>query len=199
MTTYRHRAFGALPQGDSWTVTMHSNGSAALTVAHTAWVAALTAQFAGTYGSSIPIELGCDGAVTDQLDPSTGHNVAQDSSSLSLKGSISGGNLAPQRTAIVFGLRTATPTRAGRGRMFFPGPDVSALTPEGGIDNTTASNLAFDWADALGTFAATITPVIYHRATRTWTPVTSVTVGQVLGTQRRRTNKVLPAYSSAPL
>lgn len=197
MTIYRHRAFGALPQGDSWTVTMHSSGVAALTTVHAAWVAALTAQFAGTYGDSIPIELGCDGAVTDQLDPATGKNVAQDTSSLSLKGAIAGGTLSPQRTAIVMGLRTALPTRSGRGRQYWPGPDVSVLTPEGGIDNTLAANLAADWAAALSTFASTNAPIVYHRDTRTGTNITAVTVGQVLGTQRRRTNKVLPAYSTA--
>jgi hypothetical protein len=61
----------------------------------------------------------------------------------------------------------------------------------------------------LTTLAATTTPVVWQRAVRsappgpfTYTPgagvpISSCAVGNILGTQRRRTNKTVQSYTSA--
>lgn len=199
MTIYRHTASGPGTAGDIWTVTMHSSSSATLSSAHSAWTAALTALWgsssAGQYWSTLTQ---LTDAQTDQLDPVTGRNVAQDRSALDLKGT-DAGQVLPPRVAMVTGLRTDLPTRSGRGRMYWPAPTDSYLSTTGLLLSTTASAVATDWATALGTMATTSPPVILHRASMDTTPVTSVTVGVVLDTQRRRTNKVAPSYASASL
>lgn len=199
MATYRHRASGPGPAGDIWTVTMHSTGAGPLASAHGAFVTAVTEFWGGDYGDLLTVDQQCTSIVTDELDPSTGKNTAQAITSVSLKGSRSAEPTTPQRASIVTGLRTALPTRAGRGRMYWPGPAGSALTVDGELTSIDATNVAVGWAAALATMASTSAPVIYHRSTRTTTLVTSVTVAVVLGTQRRRTNKVAPSYASSAL
>lgn len=178
---------------------MHSSGAGVIGDVHTAWRNAVSAFWSGSYGSLLTVDQQCTEVVTDQLDPSTGKNVLQARSAVSFKGTLSAEPTTPQRVAIVTGLRTALPTRAGRGRMYWPGPAGSVLTNSGELATADAIAVATDWAAALGAMATQSQPVIYHRATRTTTNVTNVTVGVVLGTQRRRTNKVANAYSSDPI
>lgn len=196
MTYFRSRAFGALPAGDTWIVTLHSSGSQAVTAVETAWEAAVENFWSGALGALLPTGVTLTGYATDQLDPTTGKNVAQATGSSSSKGSGTGAVL-PQRVAIVVGVRTALPTRAGRGRQYWPSPDAGALSADGLLASTDAQSLATSWAGQLSTMSATSQPVVYHAASRTGTPITEVTVGVVLGQQRRRTNKVANSYASA--
>lgn len=178
---------------------MHSSGGATLSAAHSAFVAAVTSFWGGDYGDLLTVDQQCTSIVTDELSPTTGKNVAQAITAVSLKGTRSAGPTTPQRASIVTGLRTALPTRSGRGRMYWPGPAGDVLTVDGELTSGDAGDVAIGWSDALSTMATTSQPIVYHRATRTGTNVTSVTVSVVLGTQRRRTNKVAPSYASAPL
>lgn len=196
MTVYRHRASGPGPAGDIWIVTMHSSGSATLSSAHAAWQAAVNSFITSGLGPHWPTAQQVTGLQTDQLDPSTGKNVAQATSAVTYKGT-GGGAAIDQRSSVVTGLRTTVPTRAGRGRMYWPPVQDTDLTATGLIASAVATSVASSLASALTTMATTSVPVIYHRPTRTTTTITAVTVGQVLGTQRRRTNKVAPSYASA--
>lgn len=175
---------------------MHSVGAGALESIHAAWATVVSGMFAGAYGDILTVDQQCTELQTDSLDPITGANTAQVRSAVTFKGSLAVEPTTPQRAAIVTGLRTALPTRAGRGRLFWPGPAGSILTSSGQLPAADASSISALLASLLGTMSATTSPVIYHRATRTTTPVTSVTVGVVLGTQRRRTNKVASAFAS---
>lgn len=176
---------------------MHSSGAGALADIHTAWSTLVASMFSGAYGGLLTVDQLVDQVITDALDPVTGKNTAQARSAVTYKGSLAAEPVTPQRSSIVFGLRTALPTRAGRGRMYWPGPAGSKLTNTGELASADANTIAAELATALGTFSATSTPVIYHRASKTSTTVTQVTVGLVLGSQRRRTNKVSPSYASA--
>lgn len=198
MPTFRHRASGPGTAGDVWTVTMHSTSSDSLSNVHTAWQTAVADFLGTTLGPYWASQQECNSLQTDQLDPSTGKNVAQANSTVSLKGTGEGNAIDP-RSSVVTGLRTATPTRAGRGRMYWPAVQDTSLTADGLISAAVCTAIAAGLADALGTMATTAQPVIYHAELRTTTAITSVTVGQVLGTQRRRTNKVAPSYASASL
>lgn len=197
MTIFRHRAQGPGPAGDTWSWTMHSSGAGALADIHSAWNTLVEGMFAGAYGALLTVDQSVDQIVTDALDPVTGKNTAQARSAVTYKGARGATSITPQRSSIVFGLRTALPTRAGRGRMYWPGPAGDVLTASGSLASGDAAAICAQLAVALGTMAATTVPVIYHRASRTSTPITQVTVALVLGSQRRRTNKVSPAYESA--
>jgi hypothetical protein len=133
--------------------------------------------------------------ITDQLDPVTGKNVAQATSAVTLIGTGSGGTVSP-RSCMVIGLRTALPTRAGRGRMYWPSPDDSHFTATGQYASADVTTVATGFATVLTAFKATATPVIFHRKTQTFDTITMTSVGATVGTQRRRTNKVANTYST---
>lgn len=204
MATYRHSVQGALPAGDFWTTTMHSDGPASLASAHTAWGTAISAILNGTMKGLLPTTVTATTIVTDELDAVTGRNVAQARGSIVFAGTAAGDPIS-QRSSILISLRTALPTKAGRGRMYFPCPATDAVTTTGEISAANALAIAGDVGDALGTMASTVTPVIYHARKEdpitvpSVTSITDVLVPVTLATQRRRTNKVPPQYQAAPV
>lgn len=198
MTIFRHRMTGPAPAGDVWNVTMHSYGTVTASAAHDAWLQFLSSFIGGVVEPLWSTQTQATEAITDELSGITGQNVSQTRSSLSYKGTGTGTQL-PQRAAAVIGLRTALPTRAGRGRFYLPAPDSSNLATDGEMTTATATALAAGASSALATFGITLTPVIFHRKTLTWDKVVSVTVSPVLGSQRRRTNKVPADYASSSI
>ena len=62
-----------------------------------------------------------------------------------------------------------------------------------GADATT---LADAFGAALTTLKATTSPIVLHRDNMAFDIVTYVSVGVILGTQRRRTNKVANSYAT---
>lgn len=198
MTVFRHRVTGPGPAGDVWTNTIYSQSSSSLTAVHTAFLQ-WTADFYGTTMQPLwSTQMEATNAVTDQLDPTTWKNAAQISSAITVKGTGSGLQL-PQRAAVVVGLRTALPTRSGRGRIFVPAPDSSHLDPDGTLAAAARITIASGMSAAIATFNGTSQVGVAHKATKTLTSVNSVTVGQVVGVQRRRTNKVANDYQSAAI
>lgn len=199
MPIFRHTASGPGPAGDVWSTTMHSfSNTASIATAAGSWFTLLT-QFwgAGQLGQYLTVDQLLEEAVTDQLDPTTGKNTLQVRTAMTLKGNLAAEPTTPQRASIVTGLRTANATRAGRGRMFWPGPAGSQLTNVGQLTNAIANALAADLGGDLTTFNGTgVQAVIFHRKTLTYTPITQVTVSINLGTQRRRTNKLGGGYAS---
>lgn len=181
--------------GDIWIATMHSQSTQTIDSVHTAFKVFLGSLSSG-FGDMWSTETQLTQAQTDELDSTGKHNVAQRTDALSIKGTGSGNALSP-RTAIVVSLRTATPTRSGRGRFYLPGPDDTHLTTTGLFAATDAATVADTVSDAISTMNSTASVGIFHRALNTITPVTAVYVGQVLGDQRRRTNKVSPNYQTS--
>lgn len=115
---------------------------------------------------------------------------------------------APNQSALVVTLQTARPGRTGRGRVYMP-----FLAPQFGVNT---DRLAAGLADPLAFhFAQFITdlgqidggdpavfgpfPIAVQSTVNMAAPpmVTSVRVGDVIDTQRRRRNKVIEAYSTA--
>lgn len=196
MTIYRHTVSGPGPAGDIWIVTAHSSGDGTISAAHTAWLNVLTAFIGGTLEAMWSTEQQATEATTTSLSATTGLNVGQTRSALTYKGTGSGLTL-PQRSSVVVGVRTSLANRSGRGRMYFPAPDSSHITDEGVLASADQTSLANSMASALSAQSAASLFGVYHRETLNITPITQVTVGKVLGSQRRRTNKVAPSYASA--
>lgn len=188
MPIYRHRVTGPGSAGDVWVSTMHSQGAADYFDAHFAWETfvqnAINPHLAGMWAPTTKVTE----VITDELDPLTWRNVRQLTSDVAITGTSDGGAPSP-RACLVVGLRTALPTRAGRGRMFLPSPSATHYAATGKFVNADCVTIATDFAAALTTMKATITPVIAHRSSLTWDTITRVTVGDIPGTQRRRTNK----------
>jgi hypothetical protein len=196
MTLFRHRVSGPGSAGDVWVSTLHSTGAASLAEAHNAWFSFLNSAISNhLVGWWVPAT-SARTAITDQLDELTGKNVAQKTSALNIIGSDTGSATSP-RDCVVVGLRTDLPTRAGRGRMYLPGPSGDHYTATGRFIQAEMGMIAQDFAGEIERMSAVVQPVIYHRAERTTTPITRVTVGDIPGVQRRRTNKDTVNYSAA--
>ena len=194
MTVYRHRVSGPGAAGDVWVSTLHSVGLASLVDAHEAWRQFVIDAIGGTLKTFWTPATIARNITTDQLDDFTWKNVAQLSDLQTVTGTSVGKAVSP-RDCLVVGLRTPLPTRAGRGRMFLPSPSADHYTGTGEFIAAELATLADEFSTALATMRGVVQPVIAHRASRTSTPITRVTIGNIAGIQRRRTNKVTQTYA----
>jgi hypothetical protein len=80
--------------------------------------------------------------------------------------------------------------------MYWPTPDASHYDSSGDFASADVLTIAAGLATRFTAFKATATPVIYHRSTKTFDTINLITVGNIVGTQRRRTNKDVQAYVS---
>jgi hypothetical protein len=196
VTIYLHRMSGPGAAGDVWISTLHTSGAANLATAHSAWSTFVSAIFNNALKTRWPVPNQITNLQTVSLDAVTGKQTAATSSGVALIGTAAGNAISP-RDSIVVSLRTALPTKAGRGRMFLPGPDVGHLGTTGMLTGTDANAIAAAVAAAMTTLKATSQPVVYHTKTKTVDNIITVMVGTVLGSQSRRTNRVFNSYSSA--
>lgn len=196
MTFWRHRINGVGAGGELWVTTLHSRSTGTLADAHAAFNTFAVTLFTGAFAARWNTNTGMTGTVTDQLDPTTGRNVAQARTDVTHLGTATDAPQSPRACAVI-GLKTATPTRAGRGRMFLPAPTAASITAAGVMSDAARAALITAVSVPMVTLAATVIPVILHRATLLATDVTSIQVGNELGTQRRRTNKTVNVYGTA--
>jgi hypothetical protein len=202
MTIYRHTARGTLINGEIFTFGVHSQKTAGvLADADTAWQSSLADMWLGSdapndaIGHLYPAATTVVEAVTTELDPVTGKNVAQLRSAPGLVGTGSGAALPPQ-LAICVSLRTVKPTRAGRGRFFLPAPIVS-VSNVGRLDATAQDQVDAAAALMLNDMQTFTYPVvILHRSTMTTDLVTSVDVGDVFDTITTRRDKLVESRLS---
>jgi hypothetical protein len=210
VTFYRVAVGGALPLGDQWVCTFHIDSAQALNSVHSAAVTAFETFWTGTLAGFYTPALHLDSIVTTSLDPTTGKNVNQAESAPGLAGTVAAGKASPQRMCIVGGLRTALANKHGRGRLYLPAPEDSQITSTGGLLPACQAAVATGLQGMITTLGATNQVVVLQRAVRhlqtppappTYDPpvphpVTRVAVGLVLGSQRRRSNKVSNSYDS---
>ena len=205
MTVFRNVARGSLIDGEQFTFSVHTEQAGGdITSAASAWADAIALLWDGAAppADSItqlyPAGTTVDELVTTQLSPTTGKNVLQAVSSPALAGTGSGAALPPQ-TAICVSLRTALPTRAGRGRFFLPAPIVT-VSSAGRIGSTARGQVLAAAEGMLNSLQSNLFPaVVYHREDFTTDIVTGVKVGDVFDTIRRRRDKLVEAYVSAAL
>jgi hypothetical protein len=81
--------------------------------------------------------------------------------------------------------------------MFLPAPTAASISDTGVLTDAARTALINAVSVPMVTMAATVIPVILHRATLLATDVTNIQVGNELGTQRRRTNKTVNVYGTA--
>lgn len=111
----------------------------------------------------------------------------------------------PNQTALVFTLKTSRAGKSGKGRVYLPLLSPAALDANGRISGTVTDHLAtnfatfltavdaYDHGGAEGPFEIAVQSKVFPGAAA---PVTSVAVGNVLDTQRRRRDKLVEVYAS---
>lgn len=117
----------------------------------------------------------------------------------------SGTVILPFQSSLVYTLRTARPGRSYRGRMYWPFVTASMLAT--GLVNTASTSLASrasSFAQMLAAHCtagplASLDPMVASAATGDVTPVTSVRVGNVMDTQRRRRDNLVESFGSAAI
>lgn len=117
----------------------------------------------------------------------------------------SGASAHPFQTSIVFSLRTATPGPRGRGRLYWPATGVtmtaSSLRLGSGFPTSGLSGFKTYLSGIESAIEATLPGVsfaVWSRTSSSTANVTSVQVGDVLDTQRRRRDATIEAITSTP-
>lgn len=204
MTLYRHTFTGALPAGDIWAINwMSSNG---LSVGGTNtnavnWITNLFNGVGGAPGIKAHMTTGvtCTLVSTAAIDPVTHKQTAKAATTVALAGT-DAGTSCPQQIAVVCSLRTALPSREGRGRFYLPVPAVSALAVTGLLSTAArddyVNSLKQAWVVA---DAASESPITWSKKGSLLTPNNELMVGTVLNSQDRRINKLVTARNSATL
>lgn len=195
MTIYQHQVTGTFSAGDQWCTTMHTSSVNSLSSVHTAWTTAINTFFSGTYNAMMPTDVSATQTLTNQLDPLTAKNVAQQTSAITQTGTGAGGKPSP-RDCVLLSLRTALPQKKGRGRMFLPSVDASHYTATGRLVQADMQTIATGFAAVLTTLAGTATPIIFHKNVLGFDVIIAVKVPDLAATQRRRTNKDAVVYMS---
>lgn len=197
MALYRHRLIGTYT-GESWSFGIHTLGNASLAAAQSAWMSGLTAFFSVAYRATLCTDVAAIEATTVELNQTTGKQLTGLTDPRTDVGT-NAGECLPFQCAPVVSLRTATLSRAGRGRFYAPSLAVDQVAAGRMVTGaqTALANSALALLQALE--AAGQAPVIYHRTLGTTTPVTSLDVGDVIDTQRRRRNKLIEARTSRQL
>jgi len=106
----------------------------------------------------------------------------------------------PAQCSPCLSLTTSTAGSRARGRMYLPPPDTTAMTTTGRLDSAFRTAMV----NALDTFFATMgsnaaSPVVVSSVGGVYTtyPVTTIRLGDVVDTQRRRRNNIAEVYTTA--
>lgn len=196
MALYRHRLEGTFP-GEVWSFGVYTDSTLSLTAMHSQWNTGIT-NFWAEATALFCTDVEATRSTTVELDPVTGSQLTG-AETVRTDAGTSTATCLPFQCAPVVSLRTATLSRAGRGRFYLPSLAVDQVDA-GRMAGAAQTTLA-DAAELLltGLTSAGGTVVIYHRANGTTTPVTSLDVGDVIDTQRRRRNKLVESRVSRPL
>lgn len=197
MAVYRHLLRGTYP-GEIWSFRLHTEGTASLAAAHTAWGDALTAFGSVAYLATLCTDVTFAEASTAELDVATGRQLTRVQTERTEAGT-SAAVCLPFQCAPVVSLRTSSATRAGRGRFYAPSPAVDQQA--GGRLTAGAQTALADAAAAmLGTLSgAGLEPILFSNTTLTRRAITSLDVGDVIDTQRRRRNQLVEQRTSRQL
>jgi len=192
MALFRLVASGTTP-GETFTFTMHAEGTISTGDAATAFGDALTAAWAAGMDDITTPEVDLTLASAASIDTATDGQITRVEVVLTLTG-VNVGEMLPFQCATVVSLLTASATRHGRGRFYLPPLAVDTLT-NGRINGATTTILDTAWTaffDSLNTDG--LTPVVRNRTGHVSTTVTSARIGDVIDTQRRRRNKLTETY-----
>lgn len=195
MTLFHMTLEGTTPDGNwsfgLWTTNTGDDVAAALTKFQTA----VAAMWASDLDAYISDQVAYTAQKVVSVDPSSGKQIARADGVATDAGANTGETLPPQ-IAVAVSLRTALATRAGRGRFYLP-PFAVDQVLNGRLVSATQTDVldqAKQMFDSL--VANSHTPVIFHRTAASTTPITTIAVGDVFDTQRRRRDSYQESYVS---
>ena len=196
MALYRHRLEGTFT-GEVWSFGLYTDSTLSVAAAQSAFMTGIS-NFWSEATALFAADVETTRAVTVELDPATGRQLTGAENTRTDAGTSTAESL-PYQCAPVISLRTATLSRAGRGRFYAPSLAVDQVA--GGRMITAARDSLADAGLALtdGITAGGGNIVIYHRGSGTTTLVTSLDVGDVIDTQRRRRNQLVESRTSRPV
>lgn len=193
MTTYRHRLSGNGPAGDVWNCNLHSTSDLVIDTVHSDFVAQMTGDLLTAMQALWHTTTDCNLIVTDELSPTTGHAVDQRRTIIDYPGT-STDQMVTQGVAIVCSWVTPVPGKHGRGRIYLPGPVITAYSATGLFLTATQDTVRNAAESFLSDVASTQTVVLLNKATHATTTVTGARVSNKPSYQRRRMNKVVGVY-----
>jgi len=193
MALYRFVASGTTP-GETFSFTMHAEGTLSTGDAATAFADALTAAWGAGMDDVTTADVDLTLASAATIDPATDGQITRVEVVLALTG-VGAGEMLPFQCATVVSLLTASATRHGRGRFYLP--PLAALVLDGGrISAASLAVLDTAWTAFFSSLNGdNITPVVRNRTGHVSTTVTSARIGDVIDTQRRRRNKLTETYT----
>lgn len=181
--------------GLHWSSTDSSAGLAADLAA--AWLTLLANAAVNTYFRTSVV---WDQVNVSELGATPAAPIITSAQAVIADGGASADNSLPAQCAPCLSLTTATAGSRARGRMYLPPPDVTAVTISGRLDSAFRTAVV----SALDTFFATMganaaTPVVVSAVGGVYTtyPVTTIRLGDVVDTQRRRRNSIAEVYTTA--
>jgi hypothetical protein len=201
MALYQHRFLGHTAAGENWMFTWWADSSRSTGDAHVASIAWVNALFDGaTAGNGLEDHMatavGLDSVTTVLVDTATGVQISRMDGAVNRDG-VSLDNTLPSDVALVASLRTATPTRSGRGRFFLPPAVVTDVTAGGRVQADLVADVTASLEAAwTGYNSASDRPVIYSRTQRVTRNVVSFDVGDLFDTQRGREGNLVEARTS---
>ena len=202
MALYQHRFFGHTAGGENWMFTWWADSARSLASAQAAAVTWINTLMSGaTAGNGLEDHMattvGVDGVTTVEITSLTGHQVSREDTAVSRDGLSASGTL-PNDVALVVSLRTATPTRAGRGRFFLPPMVLTDVAADGRVATDAITDLIASLTSAwTGYNSASDSPVVYSRSQRLSRNITSFDIGDLFDTQRGREGNMIEARTSA--
>lgn len=198
MTLYRHTINGVYP-GEEWSTTIHTTSTLSLEAAQGAWTTAWQQMMLGADPPADNIDqfistlVSTTTASTSQLDAVTGRQTAKVEDDLAQAGTSTAALLPPQNSVVV-SWGSVSATRSGRGRMYLPAFTVVALD-DGLVLSAAQTKIKAAAQNLLDSFSgAGVTPVLLNRVSKATTPITTVRVGNIVDTQRRRRDKLVETY-----
>lgn len=201
MALYQHRFLGHTAAGENWMFTWWADSArssasaaaAAVTWAQTLWAGAVDGNGLEDH---LPTTVGLDSVSTVEINTATGTQISRLDTAISLDG-VSASNTLPSDCSAVVSLRTATPTRSGRGRFYLPPGVVTDVAADGRIVADFIADLSASLAAAwTGYNSASDRPVIYSRTQRLTRSITSFDIGDLWDTQRGREGNLVEARTS---
>lgn len=204
MPLFQHRFAGHTAHGENWMFTWWANSSRSTGDAHTAALTWASTLFAGaTAGNGLedhlPTATGMDTLTTVAVDVATGTQTTRLDSAANHDG-VSASNTLPGDVATVVSLRTATPTRSGRGRFYLPAPTVADVGTTGRVLADYITDLTASLTSAwTGYNSASDRPVVYSRTQRVVRNITSFDMGDLFDTQRGREGNLVEARTSVSM
>jgi hypothetical protein len=114
------------------------------------------------------------------------------------------GDSMPSLLACVASLRSETPGRSGRGRMYLPLTKVAAMDATGQITDTVCTNVAAAWATILsavdlvdGAFGGLLQAVVASFTTGNVEAITRVVVNSIADIQHRREDQLVATTNAS--